>query len=98
MAGPSPGSTPTRVGASLERRTATVGTPQPHVEIKLVHPETGLTVPRGETGELCARGYLVMRGYWEQPQKTAEAIDEAGWSHTGDLATIDDAEDLNIVG
>ncbi|MDT7631293.1 MAG: fatty-acyl-CoA synthase [Pseudonocardiales bacterium] len=94
----SPVSTHTRVDASLERRTATVGTPQPHVEIKLVDPETGLTVPRGETGELCARGYLVMRGYWEQPEKTAEAIDEAGWMHTGDLATMDDEDYLNIVG
>jgi len=94
----SPVSTHTRVDASLERRTSTVGTPQPHVEIKIVDPETGLTVPRGATGELCARGYLVMRGYWEQPDKTAQAIDEAGWMHTGDLATMDDEDYLNIVG
>ncbi|MFC4947929.1 AMP-binding protein [Pseudonocardia sp. GCM10023141] len=94
----SPVSTHTRVDASLERRTSTVGTPQPHVEIKVVDPETGLTVPRGETGELCARGYLVMRGYWEQPERTAEVIDEAGWMHTGDLATMDDEDYLNIVG
>jgi fatty-acyl-CoA synthase len=94
----SPVSTHTRVDASLERRTSTVGTPQPHVEIKIVDPETGLTVPRGQTGELCARGYLVMRGYWNQPDKTAEVIDEAGWMHTGDLATMDEEDYLNIVG
>jgi fatty-acyl-CoA synthase len=94
----SPVSTHTRVDASLERRTSTVGTPQPHVEIKIVDPETGLTVSRGETGELCARGYLVMRGYWEQPDKTAEVIDVGGWMHTGDLATMDDEDYVNIVG
>ncbi|MBC3193118.1 AMP-binding protein [Pseudonocardia sp. C8] len=94
----SPVSTHTRVEASIERRTSTVGTPQPHVEIKIVDPGTGLTVPRGETGELCARGYLVMRGYWEQPDKTAEVIDDAGWMHTGDLAVMDDEDYVNIVG
>jgi len=94
----SPVSTHTPVDASLERRTSTVGPPQPHVEIKIVDPETGLTVPRGETGELCARGYLVMRGYWEQPDKTAEVIDAGGWMHTGDLATMDSDDYLQIVG
>jgi fatty-acyl-CoA synthase len=94
----SPVSTHTRVDASLERRTSTVGTPQPHVEVKIIDPETGRTVPRGQTGELCARGYLVMRGYWEEPDKTAEVIDEAGWMHTGDLATMDDEDYVNIVG
>jgi fatty-acyl-CoA synthase len=94
----SPVSTHTPVDASLERRTSTVGPPQPHVEIKIVDPETGLTVPRGRTGELCARGYLVMRGYWCRPDKTAEVIDEGGWMHTGDLATMDDEDYLQIVG
>ncbi len=94
----SPVSTHTRVDASLERRTSTVGTPQPHVEIKIVDPESGLTVARGQTGELCARGYLVMRGYWEQPERTAEVIDAGGWMHTGDLATMDDEDYVNIVG
>jgi fatty-acyl-CoA synthase len=94
----SPVSTHTPVDASLERRTSTVGPPQPHVEIKIVDPETGLTVPRGQPGELCARGYLVMRGYWEQPDKTAEVIDEGGWMHTGDLATMDSEDYMQIVG
>jgi len=93
-----PVSTHTRRDVSLERRTSTVGTPHPHVEIKIIDSRTGLTVPRGERGELCARGYLVMRGYWRDPDKTAEAIDEAGWMHTGDLATMDDEDFINIVG
>jgi fatty-acyl-CoA synthase len=70
----------------------------PHVEVKVVDPETGLVVARGDTGELCTRGYSVMLGYWDEPEKTAEAIDGAGWMHTGDLATMDDAGYLNIVG
>jgi fatty-acyl-CoA synthase len=94
----SPVSTHTRIDVSLDRRTSTVGTPQPHVEIKIIDPATGLTVPRLETGELCVRGYLVMRGYWEQPDRTAEAIDPAGWMHTGDLATMDGEDYVNIVG
>ncbi|HEY4005102.1 MAG TPA: AMP-binding protein [Pseudonocardia sp.] len=94
----SPVATHTRMDASLERRTSTVGTPHPHVEIKIVDPETGLTVPRGQTGELCTRGYLVMRGYWRQPDRTAEVIDEARWMHTGDLATMDDEDYVKIVG
>jgi fatty-acyl-CoA synthase len=63
-----------------------------------VDPETGLTVPRGTPGEFCTRGYSVMLGYWNEPVKTADAIDAAGWMHTGDLATMDDAGYLNIVG
>lgn len=94
----SPVSTMTRTDDSLERRTETVGRVMPHVEVKIVHPETGLTVPRGEPGELCTRGYSVMLGYWEEPDKTAEAIDRARWMHTGDLATMDDDGYVNVVG
>ncbi|RQO47109.1 AMP-binding protein [Rhodococcus sp. KBW08] len=94
----SPISTHTRADASLERRTSTVGTPLPHVEVKIVDPETGLTVPRGMTGELCTRGYLVMQGYWREPEKTADAVDINGWMHSGDLATMDSEDYVNIVG
>jgi fatty-acyl-CoA synthase len=94
----SPVSTQTRRDDALERRVATVGRPGPHIEIKVVDPVTGLTVARGEAGELCTRGYSVMLGYWEDPEKTAEAIDPAGWMHTGDLATMDEAGYCKIVG
>src|SRR6476469_9410720 len=79
----SPVSTQTRADDSLERRVATVGRVHPHVEIKIVDPETGLTVARVEPGELCTRGYSLMLGYWDQPDKTAEVIDAARWIHTG---------------
>jgi fatty-acyl-CoA synthase len=94
----SPVSTQTRAGDPLDLRVSTVGRPGPHVEIKIVDPDSGLTVGRGDTGELCTRAYSVMLGYWEEPAKTAEAIDAAGWMHTGDLATMDDAGYCNIVG
>ncbi|WP_410636956.1 AMP-binding protein [Amycolatopsis sp. lyj-346] len=94
----SPVSTQTRAGDSVERRVSTVGRVGPHLEVKVVDPETGLTVPRGEPGELCTRGYSVMLGYWEQPDKTAEAIDAARWMHTGDLAVMDDDGYVNITG
>jgi fatty-acyl-CoA synthase len=94
----SPVSTQTRPGDDLERRTATVGRAMPYVEIKIVDPATGLTVPRGEPGELCTRGYSVMLGYWNEPDKTAEAIDAARWMHTGDLAVMRDDGYVNIVG
>jgi fatty-acyl-CoA synthase len=94
----SPVSTQTRVTDSLERRVATVGQAHPHVEVKIVDPESGLTVPRGETGEFCTRGYSVMLGYWEQPEKTVEAIDAARWMHTGDLAVMDEEGYVNING
>jgi fatty-acyl-CoA synthase len=82
---------------TLERRVTTVGRIQPHLEVKIVDAE-GRIVARGETGELCARGYSVMLGYWDDPQRTAEAVDAAGWMHTGDLAVIDEAGYCNIVG
>ncbi|MEO3869490.1 AMP-binding protein [Nonomuraea sp. B12E4] len=94
----SPVSTMTRRDDGLERRTETVGRVMPHIEVKLVAPETGLPVRRGEPGELCTRGYSVMLGYWDEPDKTAEAIDAARWMHTGDLATMDDEGYVNIVG
>ncbi|MDQ1698085.1 MAG: fatty-acyl-CoA synthase [Frankiaceae bacterium] len=94
----SPVSTQTRVDDDIERRVSTVGTVHPHVEVKVVDPETGLPLPRGMAGEFCTRGYSVMLGYWNEPDKTSEAIDPAGWMHTGDLATMDDDGYLNIVG
>jgi fatty-acyl-CoA synthase len=94
----SPVSTQTRSDDSVERRVSTVGRVGPHLESKVVDPETGLTVPRGVPGELCTRGYSVMLGYWEQPDKTAEAIDAARWMHTGDLAVMDDEGYVNITG
>ena len=93
----SPVSTQTRADDSLERRVSTVGRVHPHVEIKIVDP-TGLTVPRGEPGELCTRGYSVMLGYWDQPDKTAEVIDAARWMHTGDIAVMDEDGYVNITG
>jgi fatty-acyl-CoA synthase len=94
----SPVSTMTRSHDDLARRTETVGRTMPHLESKIVDPVTGLTVPRGEAGELCTRGYAVMLGYWQEPDKTAEAIDAARWMHTGDLATMDGEGYLNVVG
>jgi fatty-acyl-CoA synthase len=94
----SPVSCQTRHDDDLERRTATIGRVHPHVEVKVVDPVTGETVPRGEPGELCTRGYSVMLGYWDDPEKTAEAIDADGWMHTGDLAEMRDDGYCNIVG
>ena len=94
----SPVSTQTRVDDSIERRVATVGRVGPHIEVKVVDPATGLTVPRGTPGELCTRGYSVMLGYWQQPDKTAEVIDAARWMHTGDLAVMDGDGYLSITG
>ncbi|APA96770.1 Acyl-CoA synthetase family member 2, mitochondrial [Nocardia seriolae] len=85
----SPVSTQTRADDSLVQRTATVGRAGPHIEVKIVDPVSGVTVPRGQAGELCTRGYSVMLGYWGEPEKTAEAIDAARRMHTGDLATMD---------
>jgi fatty-acyl-CoA synthase len=94
----SPVSTQTRVDDSVERRVATVGRVGPHIEVKVIDPATGLTVPRNAPGELCTRGYSVMLGYWRQSDKTSEVIDAARWMHTGDLAVMDDDGYLSITG
>ncbi|MYH71821.1 MAG: AMP-binding protein [Acidimicrobiia bacterium] len=94
----SPVSTQTSVDDSVDKRVATVGRAHPHVEIRITDPETGDTVPRGQAGEFMTRGYSVMLGYWDDKARTAEAIDEDGWMHTGDLATMDDDGYINIVG
>jgi fatty-acyl-CoA synthase len=94
----SPVSTQTGPHDTVEQRVGTVGRVHPHVEVKVVEPDTGLIVERGATGELCTRGYSVMLGYWNDPAKTTEAIDTAGWMHTGDLATMDGDGFVNIVG
>ncbi|GAB3703698.1 AMP-binding protein [Mariniluteicoccus flavus] len=94
----SPVSTQTAMDDDVERRTATIGRVHPHVEVKVVDPATGETLPRGETGEFCTRGYSVMIGYWNEPRKTAEAIDDDGWMHTGDLAVMREDGCLTIVG
>src|SRR3954453_6332197 len=94
----SPVSCQTRRDDDLDRRTATIGRVHPHVEVKIVDPLSGATVERGEPGELCTRGYSVMLGYWDDPERTAEAIDPARWMHTGDLATMDEEGYVKIVG
>ena len=98
----SPVSCQTRADDDLDRRTSTVGRAHPHVEIKVVDPDTGETVERGQTGEFCTRGYSVMLGYWPdddaERQKTREAIDADGWMHTGDLAVMREDGYCNIVG
>ena len=82
---------------SLERRVSTVGRIQPHLEVKIVDDQ-GRIVPRDQPGELCTRGYSVMLGYWDDPERTAEALDAAGWMHTGDIGVIDEAGYCNITG
>ncbi|MEE8486353.1 MAG: AMP-binding protein [Acidimicrobiia bacterium] len=94
----SPVSTQTGGDDDIERRVLTVGRVHPHVEIKIVDPESGRTVERGERGEFCTRGYSVMIGYWNESERTAEVIDAEGWMHTGDLATMDDEGYVKIVG
>ncbi|MGB3475347.1 MAG: AMP-binding protein [Mycobacterium sp.] len=94
----SPVSAQTRSEDSLEQRVETVGRVGPHLEIKLTDPGTGATVPRGQVGELCTRGYSVMTGYWNDPDKTAAAIDAGGWMHTGDLAVMDGDGYVRITG
>lgn len=94
----SPVSTQTRTDDSIERRVSTVGRVHPNLETKVVDPATGEVVPRDTAGELCTRGYSVMIGYWQEPEKTAEAIDADGWMHTGDLAVMDDDGYLSITG
>jgi fatty-acyl-CoA synthase len=94
----SPVSCQTLIDDDLERRTSSIGRAHPHVEIKIVDPETGEVVERGQPGEFCTRGYSVMLGYWEDEAKTAEAIDADGWMHTGDLAVMRDDGYCNVVG
>ena len=94
----SPVSCQSSTDTPLDKRVSTVGTVQPHLEVKIVNPDTGEVVAPGQSGELCTRGYSVMHGYWDDPAKTAEAIDAEGWMHTGDLATMDAEGYVNIVG
>jgi fatty-acyl-CoA synthase len=94
----SPVSTQTRIGTPLEKQVSTVGVIHPHLEIKIVDPETGRIVPRGERGELCTRGYSVMLGYWNDNTQTNDSIDNARWMHSGDLATMDHDGYIKIVG
>jgi fatty-acyl-CoA synthase len=94
----SPVSFQTATDDPVDKRVGTVGRVHPHVEIKVVEPDSGRVVPRGTPGELCTRGYVVMLGYWDNKEATREAIDVAGWMHTGDLATLDDEGYANIVG
>ena len=93
-----PVSCQTRADDDLDRRTATIGRVHAHVEVKVVDPSTGETVPRGTPGELCTRGYSVMLGYWEEARKTREAVDADGWMHTGDLAQMREDGYCVIVG
>ncbi len=94
----SPVSTQSATDDPVDKRVGTVGRVHPHVEVKIVSPETGQIVARGEPGELCTRGYSVMLGYWNDPERTAEAIDRGRFMHTGDLAVMDDEGYVNIVG
>ena len=94
----SPVSCQSTTSTPLDKRVSTVGLVQPHLEIKVIDPETGQTVAIGETGEFCTKGYSVMHGYWGDEEKTREAIDRDGWMHTGDLATMDAEGYVNIVG
>ena len=94
----SPGITQTRRDDPMKIRTETVGRALPHVAVKIVDPASGESLPAGETGELCSRGYHIMKGYYKMPEKTAEAIDADGWLHTGDLASMDDQGNCTIQG
>jgi len=94
----SPVSSMTHATDTIVDKATTIGTPMPHVEVKIIDPETGETVPVGTIGEYCARGYLVMHGYYEMPDATAETIDADGWLHTGDLAAMDERGYLSIEG
>ncbi len=94
----SPVSCQSSTDTPLEKRVSTVGQVQPHLEIKMIATESGEIVPTGTTGELCTRGYSVMQGYWEDPQKSQETIDADAWMHTGDLAMMDNEGYVKIVG
>jgi fatty-acyl-CoA synthase len=94
----SPVSMQTALDDPVDKRVSTVGRVQPHIEVKVIDPESAETVPRGTPGEFCARGYSVMLGYWEEPERTAESIDAEGWMHSGDTAVMDEEGYVNIVG
>lgn len=94
----SPVSTQTKIGVPFEKQVSTVGTVQDHLEIKIIDPETGKIVNRGESGELCTRGYSVMLKYWNDPEKTKQSLDEERWMHTGDLASMDEEGYITITG
>jgi len=94
----SPVSTQSALDDPLDKRVTTVGRVHPHVEVKIIDPASGAVVPRGSPGELCTRGYSVMLGYWNNPEATRQALDAAGWMHTGDLATLDEDGYVKIVG
>jgi fatty-acyl-CoA synthase len=94
----SPVSTQTRADAPFDKRVSTVGQVHPHLEIKIIDPASGQVVPVGTPGELCSRGYSVMLGYWKNEEATRNAIDEARWMHSGDLAVMDAEGYINIVG
>jgi fatty-acyl-CoA synthase len=94
----SPGITMSSTDDTLAMRVSTVGRPMPHTEMKIVDPKTGKIVPRGETGEICARGYMIMRGYYNNPVATDQAVDKEGWLHTGDLGTLDMDDYCKITG
>ena len=94
----SPASCQSTTDTPLEKRVSTIGKVLPHLELKVISPESGEVLPVGAVGELCTRGYSVMRGYWEDAAKTSEAIDAEGWMHSGDLATIDEDGYVNIAG
>src|SRR5699024_10306094 len=94
----SPVSTQTRSDDSLDRRVSSVGRVGPPLEVKIVDPAPGETLPRGSAGEFCTRGYSVMLGYWDEPEKTAEAIDPEGWMHTGDIGEMDPDAYVQITG
>ncbi len=94
----SPVSCQSSTDTPLSKRVSTVGQVQPHLQVKVVDPGTGATLPVGESGELCTKGYSVMHSYWDDEAKTREAVDADGWMHTGDLATMDEQGYVNIVG
>jgi len=94
----SPGMTQTRTGDSLQTRVTTVGRALPHTEIRIVNPKTGAVVPRGTIGEICARGYLVMKSYYNDPKSTAEAIEPDGWLHSSDLGVMDEEGYVRVTG
>ena len=94
----SPGMTQTRTGDSLQLRVTTVGRALPHTEVRIVNPKTGAVLPRGVVGEICTRGYLVMKGYYNDPKSTAEAIEPEGWLHSGDLGVMSDDGYVRMTG